>query len=139
MITVSGHIGKNDGWKNGIEMGKRNNQTFMQIPHAQLISMIRYKAGLVGITVLLTEESYTSKASFLDRDEMPMYASKCEEKPKFSGKRIKRELYRASDGRLINADIQGASNIIRKVAPDAFGPKGVEERVVPPVRIALAK
>ena len=66
----------------------------------------------------------------------------CEEKPKFSGKRIKRGLYRASDGRLINADINGAGNIIRKVAPDAFGPKGVEDgkrvkapSVVHPVRI----
>jgi len=89
--------------------------------------------------VVLTEESYTSQASFLDRDELPVYDPKREDKPAFSGKRIKRGLYHASDGRLINADINGASNIIRKVAPDAFGPKGVEECVVPPVRIALAK
>jgi putative transposase len=65
-------IGKNDGWKQDIEMGKRNNQNFVQIPHARFISMLTYKAELVGITVLLTEESYTSKASFLDRDPLPV-------------------------------------------------------------------
>jgi putative transposase len=85
-------IGKNDGWKNGIEMGKRNNQNFIMIPHAKLISMLKYKAELVGIKVTLTEESYTSQASFLDHDELPVYDPKREEKPKFSGKRIKRGL-----------------------------------------------
>src|SRR6266702_3531256 len=60
-------IGKNDGWKQGIEMIKQNNQNFVQIPHARFIQMLTYKAELVGITVLITEESYTAKASFLDR------------------------------------------------------------------------
>lgn len=83
--------------------------------------MPTYKAELVGIKVVLTEESYTSQASFLDRDEMPVYDSNRKDKPKFSGKRVKRRLYRASDGRIINVDIQGASNIIRKVALNAFG------------------
>ena len=119
-------IGKNDGWKNGIEMGKKNNQQFCFIPHAKLISMLTYKAELVGIKVQLTEESYTSQASLLDLDEIPVYAPSREEKPRFSGKRIKRGLYRASDGQLINADINGAGNVIRKVAPNAFGSKGVE-------------
>ena len=67
---------------------------------------------------------------------MPVYDPKRKEEPMFNGKRVKRGLCRASDGRLINADINGASNIIR-VAPDAFGPKGVEEFVVPPVRIVV--
>ena len=71
-------------------MGFCNNQSFVQIPHAKLISMLMYKAELVGIKVLLTEESYTSKASFLDRDSIPVYNPECKEKPKFSGKRIKR-------------------------------------------------
>jgi putative transposase len=87
--------------------------------------MVKYKAELVGIKVKLTEESYTSQASLLDLDEMPVYDPKRTDKPKFSGKRIKRGLYRASDGRLINADINGAGNTIRKVAPKAF--KGVED------------
>ncbi len=131
-------IGKNDAWKQEISMGKRNNQNFVQIPHARLIAMLTYKAELVGIRVLITEESYTSKASFLDRDPLPV-RNNVKEKYTFSGKRVKRGLYRASKNRLINADINGAYNIIRKVAPDAFGSEGVEESVVPPVRITLAK
>lgn len=67
----TGIIGKNDGWKQGVEMGRRNNQNFVQIPHARFIRMLTYKAELVGLPVLLTEESYTSKASFLDRDPLP--------------------------------------------------------------------
>jgi putative transposase len=138
-------IGKNDGWKNGVEMGKRNNQQFCQIPHARFIEMLRYKAELVGIKVVLTEESYTSQASLLDLDEIPVYDPKRKEKPRFSGKRVKRGLYRASDGRLINADVNGASNIIRKVAPNAFEQRVVEDGkarerivlVVHPVRLIV--
>jgi IS605 OrfB family transposase len=129
-------IGKNDGWKQEANMGKRTNQHFVAIPHARFIAMLSYKARLAGITVIATEESYTSKASFLDQDEIPVYDPKRKEKPTFSGKRIKRGLYRAADGALINADCNGSYNIIRKVAPDAFQPaEGVEDgkRVVPPV------
>jgi len=108
-----------------------------QDPNARLIEMLRYKSTLVGIKVVLTEESYTSQASFLDRDKIPVYDPKHAEKLRFSGKRVKRGLYRASDGRLINADINGAGNVIRKGAPDAFGSKGVEECVVSPVRIVV--
>ncbi len=135
-------IGKNDGWKQEANMGTRNNQNFVSIPHARFISMLTYKAELVGITVIITEESYTSKASFLDRDEMPVYDPNQTEKPKFSGKRIARGLYRAADGTLINADCNGSGNIIRKVAPDAFGSEGVEDGkghkpVVHPVRLSF--
>jgi IS605 OrfB family transposase len=135
-------IGKNDGWKQEANMGKRNNQNFVALPHARFISMLTYKAELAGITVKITEESYTSKASFLDRDEMPVYDPNQTEKPKFSGKRIKRGLYRAADGTLINADCNGSGNIIRKVAPDAFGSEGVEDGkghkpVVHPVRFVV--
>src|SRR5712692_1039300 len=109
-------IGKNDGWKNEAEMGKRTNQNFVQIPHTRFIQMLTYKAELVGIRVQITEESYTSKASFLDLDPLPVRTSGDETKHTFSGKRIKRGLYRASNGREINADINGAGNIIRKGA-----------------------
>src|SRR5216684_6856854 len=108
-------IGKNDGWKNEIEMGKRNNQHFVQIPHARFIQMLTYKAELVGISVKITEESYTSKASFLDRDPLPI-RNTGNGKHTFSGKRVERGLYRASGKRYINADINGAGNIIRKGA-----------------------
>ena len=132
-------IGKNDGWKQEANMGKRNNQQFVQIPHARFIAMLTYKAELVGITVKITEESYTSKASFLDSDPLPVRQPDDETKQTFSGKRVKRGLFRASNGRYINADINGAGNIIRKVAPDAFGSEGVEDFVVHPVRITLTK
>ncbi len=137
-------IGKNDGWKQEVEMGKRNNQQFVQIPHARFIQMLTYKAELVGITVKVTEESYTSKASFLDRDPLPMRKPNDDTKYTFSGKRVERGLYRASNGRYINADINGAANIIRKVAPDAFWSEGVEDGkrvatplVVHPVRVVI--
>ena len=136
-------IGKNDGWKQRANLGKRTNQNFVQIPHARFIAMFTYKAELAGITVKVTEESYTSKASLLDLDPLPVWNPDEKAEHTFSGKRIKRGLYRASDGRLINADCNGAGNTIRKVAPDAFG-KGVEDGkavlaslVVHPVRLVV--
>src|SRR6266581_6659103 len=132
-------IGKNDAWKQEANMGKRNNQNFVQIPHARFIAMLTYKAELVGIRVEVTEESYTSKASLLDMDPLPVRNNDDETKHTFSGKRVKRGLYQASNGRYINADINGAGNIIRKVAPDAFGSEGVEDFAVHPVRMTLAK
>ncbi len=75
-------IGKNPLWKQEVKMGKRNNQNFVQIPHAKLIELLTYKAELVGITVIVTEESYTSKASFLDRDPLPVYDPERSEDPR---------------------------------------------------------
>ncbi len=121
-------IGKNPNWKQEVEMGKRNNQQFVGIPHARFIEMLAYKAELVGIQVLITEESYTSKCSFLDKEPIRKQES-------YAGKRIKRGLFRASDGRLINADVNGSFNIIRKVAPNVF--EGVEGVVVRPSRLAV--
>jgi IS605 OrfB family transposase len=129
-------IGKNDGWKQEVEMGTLNNQNFVQIPHARFIDMLSYKAELVRIQVIITEESYTSKASFLDLDPLPVHDPVRMEEPKFSGRRVKRGLYRAADRRIINADVNGAYNIIRKGKPDAFTAKGVAGLVVHPVRMA---
>ena len=116
-------------------MGRRNNQNFVAVPHARFIEMLAYKADLVGIQVCLTEESYTSKASFLDADPLPIY-DPTQPAPVFSGRRVKRGLYRAADGRHINADANGSYNIIRKVAPDAFA-QGSRGCVVHPVRLAV--
>ncbi len=134
-------IGKNPEWKQEANMGKRNNQNFVQIPHSRLIEMLTYKAELVGIQVILTEESYTSRASFLDLDPLPVYDPEREEKPTFSGRRVTRGMYRASRKRLIQADVNGAYNIIRKSRPDAFDwAKGVADAiVVHPVRIVRTK
>ncbi|MCV3213211.1 transposase [Plectonema radiosum NIES-515] len=111
-------IGNNQGWKQDINIGKKNNQSFTKIPHAKLIHLLTYKAELVGIKVIVTEESYTSKASAIDVDILPTYKAKAEFKPVFSGKRIKRGLYKSTTGRIINADTNGSLNIARKVIPN---------------------
>jgi putative transposase len=135
-------IGKNPLWKQEVKNGRRNNQNFVSIPHARFIDMLTYKAALVGITVEVREESYTSKASFLDLDPIPTYKPNDKEEHVFSGKRIGRRnrLYRTKDGRKICADVNGAYNILRKSRPDAFadaGAKGVAAYVVQPVRLAV--
>jgi len=128
-------IGKNPNWKQEACMGKRNNQNVVAVPHARFIEMLTYKAALVGIQVLVTEESYTSKASFLDADPLPVFGTAAAETTVFSGKRVQRGLYRAANGRHINADVNGAYNIMRKVAPEAFA-HGSRGCVVHPVRLA---
>lgn len=115
-------IGKNPLWKQECGMGTKNNQNFVSIPHARFIDLITYKAQLVGIQVEVREESYTSKASFLDLDPIPDYVANNEKQHIFSGKRIgpRSRLYRTKDGRKICADVNGAYNILRKSKPDAF-------------------
>jgi transposase len=115
-------------------MGKRTNQNFVQVPHARFIAMLSYKAELVGIQVRITEESYTSAASFPDADPLPVYGA-AHILP-FSGQRVTRGLYRAATGRRINADVNGSYNIIRKVLPDSFG-QGIAGTAVCPVRQAV--
>ena len=112
-------IGYNRYWKQEINLGRRNNQNFVMLPHSRFIDMIAYKAEEQGIKVVAREESYTSKASSLDFDPIPTYGDN-QEKQVFSGRRIKRGLYQAKDGRLINADINGAVNIGRKEFGDEW-------------------
>jgi IS605 OrfB family transposase len=128
-------MGKNPLWKQQANMGRRTNQNFVSVPHARFIEMLTYKAELVGIQVRITEESYTSKSSFLDADPLPVY-NPTQPAPAFSGRRVKRGLYRAADGRHINADANGSYNTIRKVAPDAFA-QGSRGCVVHPMRLAV--
>jgi putative transposase len=134
-------VGKNPLWKQEAGMGRRNNQNFVSIPHARFIDMLTYKAALVGIQVEIWEESYTSKASFLDLDPIPTYKPGNETVYTFSGKRIgrRKRLYRTKDGHIICADINGSYNILRKRRPDAFSEaKGVAGYVVRPLRLAIA-
>ncbi len=136
-------VGKNPLWKQEVSMGRRNNQNFVSIPHARFINNLTYKASLVGIQVEVQEESYTSKASFLDLDPIPTYKPDDETEYTFSGKRIGRRnrLYRTKDGRIICADVNGAYNILRKSKPDAFAhadAKGLAAYVVQPVRLVIA-
>jgi putative transposase len=108
------------------------------IPHARLIDMISYKCQLVGIKVIIQEESYTSVANFLNDDPLPVYGQTTE-KPVFSGKRIKRGLYRTDRGFLCQSDVMGSYNILRKAFPNAFNRYGIERCVVQPRRINLSK
>ncbi len=110
-------LGKNADWKQESSIGRVNNQNFVLIPHSQLYKILLYSADRVGIKVVEQEESYTSKASFLDRDEIPTFGS--DSIPKFSGKRIKRGLYKSKD-KILNADLNGSANILRKCFPNAF-------------------
>ena len=105
-------IGKNTNWKQNLPFGKAVKQRFAYLPYETFIEQLRYKCQLRGISVIVQEESYTSKASFLDNDDIPVYGEI--ENPKFSGRRIMRGLYRTSDGQLINADVNGSYNILRK-------------------------
>ena len=97
--------------------------------------MLTYKAQLAGIEVVLTEESYTSKASALDNDTLPSYKAKSDIKPVFSGKRVKRGLYKTSTGKTINADTNGSLNIARKVIPNFMN--GIEALPFVPVVLGL--
>lgn len=123
-------VGKNAGWKQECNLGTQNNQNFVQIPHARFIEMLSYKAAAMGIALIVTEESYTSKCSFIDNEDICFHE-------RYAGRRIKRGLFRADDGTLINADLNGALNMIRKVVPNAFA-EGIEAVIVSPVRALVA-
>ncbi len=130
-------IGNNVGWKNEINIGRRNNQNFVNIPHTKLFNQLLYKGLLNGIEVIFTEESYTSKASFFDKDELPIYGQN--DNHKFSGKRISRGLYKDSKGNLWNADLNGGGNIMRKISDKAAykGIRKTEEMMKRPILITL--
>jgi len=128
-------IGKNIGQKQDINIGKKNNQNFTCLPICNFLDMVSYKATLKGITVIFHEESYTSKASFIDGDVIPTYGDT--NIPKFSGRRIKRGLYKTNQGKIINADLNGALNILKKAIPNGFNPDSIEGFVVSPMRLNI--
>lgn len=107
-------IGYSKGMKQGINIGKKNNQKFVYIPYLKLIEMIKYKCELEGIEVVIQEESYTSLSSFIDGDKIPVYKKGSNSNYEFSGKRVKRGLYKTKDGLILNADLNGAYNIVKK-------------------------
>jgi len=122
-------IGKNDGWKTKINIGNKNNQNFTLIPHAKFIKMLEYKCQLKNIFVILQDESHTSKCSLLDSEDICHHET-------YVGKRIKRGLFRSANGVIINADVNGSGNIMRKAIPNCFTTNGIEGFVVSPVRIS---
>lgn len=124
-------IGKNVNMKQDINLGKVNNQNFVQIPIMRFAEMIKYKCELEGITVTYHEESYTSKCSFLDNEEI------CKHE-KYLGKRIKRGLFKTTQGKIINADVNGSYNIMKKAIPNVFT-NGIEGVGVNPVVLTIKK
>lgn len=105
-------VGLNRNWKDSISIGKKNNQNFLFLPHAKLFDLIKYKCDLVGIHVIEQEESYTSKCDSLAKESV-------EKRTNYLGNRVKRGLFQSSTGRLLNADVNGALNILRKVIGDS--------------------
>ncbi len=116
-VIVAGH---NEDQKQNICIGRQNNQNFVSIPFCRFLDILRYTAAKAGIPVVLREESYTSKASLLDLDSIPAYKKGDTTSYTFSGKRVRRGLYKTDRGFFINADINGAGNILRKEYPYAY-------------------
>jgi len=123
-------IGKNINWKQSLPFGKKVKQRFAYLPYETFIEQLQYKCKLRGITVIVQEESYTSKASFLDGDDIPVYGEV--ENPQFSGRRVKRGLYKAGNGRLINADVNGSYNIMRKGLANNLQPLQMSNPLIHP-------
>lgn len=110
-------IGKNKFWKQDINIGKKNNQNFVSVPFLTFTNMLEYKCKLKGVEVIYQEESYTSRASFLNEDFIPTFTKDSVDlkKYKFSGRRIHRGLYKIKKKKIfINADVNGSLNILRK-------------------------
>lgn len=123
-------IGRNKDWQRNSNIGKKNNQGFVQIPFENLIKKIQYKAEENGIRVEVISEEYTSKSSFIDGDILPTKFGDYE----FSGKRIYRGLYKSKDGILINADVNGSYNILRKRISEFKYDDRVEGMALYPIR-----
>ena len=107
-------VGYNETFQKDSNIGRRNNQTFVNIPYGKLRDKLEYLCELNGIILVMQEESYTSKASFWDKDVIPVYKSDDTEEYHFSGKRINLGQYRTASGQVLNADVNGALNIMRK-------------------------
>ena len=123
-------IGNNKGWKQEVNLGSVTNQNFVSIPYFKFINMVKYKCELEGISFITTEESYTSGTSLLD-NELPIKSNYNK------SRRIKRGLFKSNNGILINSDLNGACQIIKKVFPKAFV-DGIEGVALHPVRLKLA-
>jgi len=123
-------IGYNRTWKQKVNIGKINNQKFVQIPFFKLINQIKYKSELVGIDIIIEGESFTSKCSFLDKEPIKKHKN-------YMGKRINRGLFKTKKGLLINADVNAGYNIIKKVVPNAVSADGIEDVGLHPYSIAI--
>lgn len=131
-------VGYNETFQKDSNIGKVNNQNFVNIPYGKLREKLEYLCQLNGIVYVKQEESYTSKASFWDRDEIPIYNNDNPKNYNFSGKRIYRGMYQCSNGKRLNADINGALNILRKSNVVSLNGLYTRGDVDTPVRIRIA-
>ena len=131
-------VGYNETFQKDSNMGTINNQNFVNIPYGQLRSKLEYLCQLNGIAFVKQEESYTSKASFWDKDEIPVYDADNPKEYQFSGKRVHRGLYKTSSGKILNADVNGALNILRKSNVVSLKTLYARGEVDTPVRIRVA-
>ena len=132
-------IGLNNNWKDQINLGTKTNQNFVEIPFKTLINQIIYKSEEVGITVIVREESYTSKASFVDLDDIPTYQKNKKINCNFSGIRKYRGLYISKNRKYINADVNGSYNILRKEFPHLFTPETIKHLSFKPEVVNIIK
>lgn len=130
--------GYNTTFQQSSKLGKVNNQNFVNLPYGQLRSKLEYLSELYGITYTEQEESYTSKSSFWDKDELPVYNADNPQTYEFSGKRVKRGLYQTATGKTLNADVNGALNILRKSSVVALNGLYSRGEVNTPIRIRVA-
>src|SRR5271157_1516702 len=127
-------IGYNEGWKQEIELGRLNNQNFVQVPFAQFVQMVDYKARLVGIRVIIHEEGYTSKCSFPDDESIEAHDAYCGKRLRniiIHGKKVKCNLFKCRNGKILNGDVNGAYNILTKAVPNAFAEERAGLALVP--------
>jgi len=146
-------IGYNEQWKQNTRLGRRNNQNFVNIPFYRLVKKLQYKAALAGITVVLTEESHTSKCSLLDKEPIEHHETYLGTRgvwqqiddAKFqqthAGKKGKvcHGLFKTAAGNIINSDVNGAYNILRKAFPEALAVDGIEGRGLVPIAVKFSK
>ena len=131
-------VGYNETFQKSSHMGKQSNQSFVNIPYGQLRFKLEYLCELNGITYVKQEESYTSKASFWDKDNIPVYNNDNPQSYVFSGKRIHRGMYQCANGKCLNADVNGALNIMRKSNVVSLNTLYARGEVDTPVRIRIA-
>lgn len=131
-------VGYNETFQRGSNIGKQNNQNFVNIPYGQLRSKLEYLCELNNIAFVKQEESYTSKSSFWDKDDIPVYNADNPAEYPFSGERVHRGLYKTANGKVFNADVNGALNIMRKSSVVDMNILYSRGEVDTPVRIRIA-
>ena len=131
-------VGYNETFQRNSNIGKQNNQNFVNIPYGQLRNKLEYLCKLNNIVFIKQEESYTSKASFWDKDNIPVYNADNPKEYQFSGKRLQRGLYKTASNKIINADVNGALNIMRKSSVVDINILYSRGEVDTPIRIRIA-